>query len=171
MKILRRKHRKEQAFSLMEVLVAVAVVAVAAIPILGLLSVAIDSSRTAFASVSKARIGAELIGEVQQASWQEAQQWNGREVYYDGDGQRMPDGTAEDSVFTARVRIIVPSRAGTILGSSTSAANPHLRHVLVGVSSRPGTLGSEQLQEAMSNPQDKNRGVDFFRGVLVNTEK
>ena len=155
----------------MEVLVAVAVVAVAALPILGLLSVAIDSSRSAFSSVSKARIGAELIGEIQQASWNEAQLWNSREVYYDGDGQRIPDGTAEEAVYTARVKIVVSSRAGAIMGASISSANPYLRHVLVGVSSKPGTLGSEELQEVLSKPHERNRGVEFYRAVLVNTEK
>ena len=154
----------------MEVLVAVAVVAVAAVPILGLLSFAIDSSRSAFSSVNSARIGAEVIGEIQQASWVETSQWNDREIYYDGDGQRIPDGTAEDAVYTARVRIKA-SRSGAALGSTSTASNPHLKHVLVGVSSRPGEVGSQAVQEALKNPQERNRGVDFYRAVLVNTEK
>ena len=154
----------------MEVLVAVAVVAVAAVPILGLLSFAIDSSRSAFSSVNSSRIGSEIIGEIQQASWDEKNQWQGKEIYYDGDGQRIPDGTAEDAVYTARVKIGA-SRSGPALGSTSAAANPHLKHVLVGVSSRPGEVGSQAVQEALNNPNERNRGVDFYRAVLVNTEK
>ena len=154
----------------MEVLIAVAIVALAALPILALLSVAIDSSREAFSTVNKSRIGAELIGEIQQASWTEVTSWHGKEFYYDGDGQRLPDGPKEDAVYTASVRI-KSSRAGTILGPTTASANSHLKQLLVAVSNKPGALGSEHVKEALDSPTQKNQGIDFYRAVLVNSQK
>ena len=135
-----------------------------------MLGVAIESSREAFANVNNARIGAQLIGEIQQAGWSEASQWNGKEFYYDNEGLRIKDGTKDDAIYTAKVRIIA-TRSGVTLGSTSAASNLHLKQLLVAVSSRPGPLGSEDLQEAMNNPQNQFNNVEFYRSILVNTEK
>ncbi len=157
-------------FSLIEVVLAIGIVALVMLPVVGLLGTAIDTSREAFSKVNDSRIAAELVGELQQADWADIHSWNGREVFYDYQGQRLEDGTRENAVFTARIQII-QSRGGLALGTTSPAGNTNLLQVLVAVSSRPGEAGTAAIDLALSGTPTINRGVHLARSVVVNAER
>ena len=170
MHISPRKFTRKSGFSLIEVVIAIGLVALVMVPVVALLGTAIDTSREAFAQVNDARIGAELVGELQQAEWDDLASWNGRKIYYDYQGQRLPDGTQEDAVFTAQIQV-KGSLGGLGLGTTAPAGNPFLRQVIVAISSRPGEAGSLAIERALSDSSGSNRGVHIVRSVVVNADR
>lgn len=110
---MRTIRRSRQAFTLVEVALALGIAAFALVPIFGLLPLGLQTSRSAVDLTISAQIAQRLTGMVQQANSssdatsQEALYSDLQKSYYyfDGEGQFIPPGstTANSSVYTAAI--------------------------------------------------------------------
>jgi uncharacterized protein (TIGR02598 family) len=158
---------RPHAFSLVEVVVAVAIVALVALPALALLSAAIDASRSASSQVGAARIGAALVGELQQAEWAALDSWHDRQLLFDAEAQPAPaDAQPAAAAFTARI-VLSPAGHGLALSPSSPTPNHHLRSALVAVSSLPGEAGAASLDLALAASPQPSQDVRVFRTIIV----
>lgn len=156
-------------FSLVEVVMAMGIVAIGMLPLVALLGTAMEASHEAFSRVANSRIGAELIGEVQQADWSDLGSWDGKQIRFDHNGQRLSGGSGDEAVFTARIRLPAAS-GGITLGTHAGSSNRHVRRVLVAVSSRPGPAGAQAIDAVLSGSEPPGVGAELFRAVVVNME-
>jgi uncharacterized protein (TIGR02598 family) len=158
--------------TLIEVVITVGILITTMVPLLGLLSSAIDMSGKAASSTVAARISAKLVGEIQQTDWAGIQSWGDRELYFDDQGLELTGTQApEEAIYLARVTL--GPATGVSLGSSGSA-NPALRQVVVLVATRPAPHGKEDLDEAktaITRGKKLPMGVRVSRAMLVNLEK
>jgi uncharacterized protein (TIGR02598 family) len=158
--------------TLVEIVITVGILVTALVPLLGLLSVAIDTSGTASSRTVGARIGGEIIGELQQANWADLENWDGEDFYYDDQGLRLPEsGSMEKAVYTARAAI---PTVGVTMTPGAAPENTTTRQVVVLVASAQGERGKTVLDEAYKALEDKKplpRFVQVSRALLVNMEK
>jgi uncharacterized protein (TIGR02598 family) len=158
--------------TLIEVVVTIGILITTLVPMVGLLSVAIDTSGRAATSTISARIAAKLIGEVQQSDWAGLQAWSAREIYFDDQGQELSGADAsQEAAYIARVRL--GAVTGVVMGTS-AMANSSLRQVVVVVSSQPALRGKISLDEAemaITKGEDLPKHVRLSRAMLVNMEK
>lgn len=165
--------RTKSGATLVEVMVTVGILVTALIPMVGMLSMAIDNSGKAASNTIGSRIAAHVIGEVQQADWADVEDWDGRDSYYDDQGFALKGSNAKsESIYTARVNV------GAIdMGMAASPGIPESRwqrQVTVMVASRPGDEADERLQEALNaikNNLELPNHVLVSRALLINLEK
>jgi uncharacterized protein (TIGR02598 family) len=165
---------KNDGATLVELVVTVGILVTMLVPVLGLLSSAIDTSGKAASMTMSARIAAHLIGELQQGDWLGIQSWTNREVFFDYQGQELQGANAEmNAVYVARVQL--GPQTGVVLGTNNPAgANPSQRQVVVMVASGPVSQGKTLLDEAKSaldTGKPLPRSVRVSRTLLVNLEK
>jgi uncharacterized protein (TIGR02598 family) len=161
--------------TLVEVMVAVAILSMTLVPLIGMLSMAVDTSGKAVGLTVSARIAEQLMGEVQQADWATLDNWNDMDVYFDDQGLRLASGVSPNlSVYSARVKL---SPAGVTLTTANSAgpgANTWTRQVVLLVASAPGSQGKSLLDTASNALQAKKslpQKVYLSRALLTNLEK
>jgi uncharacterized protein (TIGR02598 family) len=158
--------------TLIEVVVTIGILITTMVPLIGLLSIAVDTSGKAASATISARIAARLIGEVQQSDWAGLQEWATKELYFDDQGQELSTASAQqEAVYTARVRLGVPT--GVAMGTG-SPANPSLRQVVVMVASRPvpqGKLALDAAEAALASGKELPKDVRISRAMLANMEK
>jgi uncharacterized protein (TIGR02598 family) len=157
---------------LIEVVITVGILITTMVPLIGLLSAAIDMSGKAASSTVSARISARLVGEVQQSDWAGLQSWSERVLYFDDQGVELTEALAqEEAVYMARVALGSPT--GVSMGTG-SVTNPSLRQVTVLVASRAFPRGKTDLddaQAAIASGKKLPMGVRVSRAMLVNLEK
>ncbi|RBP42646.1 uncharacterized protein (TIGR02598 family) [Roseimicrobium gellanilyticum] len=158
--------------TLIEVVITVGILITTLVPLLGLLSAAIDMSGKAVSANTAARISAKLVGDVQQGDWLGLLSWSDRDVYFDDQGCELTGANAQaEAVYSARVTL------GPVTGVSMGTIgipNPSLRQVMVVVSSRPGVKGRKDLDDAKAAITDGKKlpmSVRVTRAMLVNLEK
>lgn len=160
--------------TLVELVVTIGILATVMVPVLGLLSTAVDTSGKAASLTISSRIASRLIAEIQQGDWTSIQNWSNREVFLDYQGQEL-DGAeaAKDAVYTARVEL--GPQTGVVLGTDSPAgANPAQRQVIVLVASGPALQGKallDKAQTALASGKPLPDNVRLSRTLLVNLEK
>ncbi len=127
-----RSDRFQTGFSLIEVLLAVGIVAIAFIPLLGLLPIGMRAMHAAVDQTVTSQIVQKVAGEYQQAD-------------FDG-----IDSSADLRFFDEEAVELDPSQSSKIIYQSRSvvfedASQPHLKRILVQVARNPG--GNLTLQE------------------------
>lgn len=151
---------------LIEAVAVVGIIATAILPIVGLLALATEQSTEAVARTTGAQISSDLLGQLQQADWEEVGSWDGRDFFFDDQGRAVAG--AADSIYTARVTF---PKGATQLGSA-ARPNPHLRQVLVYVSPLPGDVGALSIEEAEGGETvGRARLVQQFRSAVVRRGK
>ncbi|WP_170157002.1 Verru_Chthon cassette protein B [Roseimicrobium gellanilyticum] len=160
--------------TLVELVVTVGILVTMMVPVLGLLSSAVDTSGKAASMTISARIASRLVGEVQQGDWSSIQNWSNREVFLDYQGQELKDvGEQANAVYAARVQL--GPQTGVVLGTNNPAgANPSQRRVVVLVASGSPLQAKElldQAQAALDAGKPLPRDVRISRTLLVNLEK
>jgi uncharacterized protein (TIGR02598 family) len=127
-----RSHRNQSGFSLIEVLLAVGIVAMAFIPLLGLLPTGMSAMHAAADQTVTSQIVQRVAGEFQQAD-------------FDG-----IDSSSDLRYFDEEAVELGPSQSSKIIYQSRwvvlmDASQPHLKRILVQVARNPG--GSLALRE------------------------
>lgn len=152
-----------RGFSLIEVSIAMAIAALGAVTLLGLIPQGMDTMREAGDQAIRGRINQSILNELQMTPFDSnltgsaspLDAYNGREFYYDAQGEELSDsktqgGASEDRkkgsfahVYSARVS--VPNEAkklpenvgGAVFGGygfdGANSVNPYLRPVIVEV--------------------------------------
>ncbi|MEM7384721.1 MAG: Verru_Chthon cassette protein B [Verrucomicrobiota bacterium] len=106
----RRGRRQSDAFTLIEVTIALGICATVLIALLGLLPGSLDTMRDAVEITTEARITEELVSEIQLADWDEIVNFENEERYYDDQGTDITKdissgGNALRHMYTARINV------------------------------------------------------------------
>lgn len=171
----RSLHRKipQQGSTLVEILVTMGIIISAIIPLLGLLSIAMDTSREAAVKSMGSRIAATVTGQIQQENWATIPQWKNRVTYYDEQGKIITgQDTVERSSYTAKVTML--DQGVTYSENSGSASNPWAKQVVVLVALSSGTRGTQMLEDAQNALETGGtlpKNVLLNRSVIVNLQK
>jgi uncharacterized protein (TIGR02598 family) len=134
---------RNAGFSLVEVVLAVGIMALGVVTILGLLPHGMEMSRKTANEQAETRIVDQLIGEVQAADWTtmsgivSAASSNVILKYFDDQGLELGagNGNLDNLVYLARVRLVDQNEIGrgARLPSNSNLTNPFLRRVQVEV--------------------------------------
>jgi len=155
------------------VVVTVGILVTTLLPLVALLSAAMDTSGKATNNTLGARISAQLVSEIQQADWQKMSDWHDKDFFYDAQGLRLTSAKAEeDSVYTARAHLLP---VGVMLATAGSPpSNQWQRQMVTMVVARPGSVARETLDAAVAALTGKSKlpkDVRVSRTLLVNMEK
>ena len=109
-RILPRKRRFSslKAFSLIEVTIALGIVAAVLVPLMAMLPESVKTMREATDLTTSSRILEEVMNEAQMTDYSDLRRFAGRERYYDEQGNDITNNYAQYAAlhhYTARVRI------------------------------------------------------------------
>ena len=99
----RRRPQVESGFSLVEVVIALGIVATVMIALLALLPLGMDALRESADLTVQSRIAQDLIGDVQQADWDTLDRYRNELRYYDGEGTTVETAGAGQRLYTAKI--------------------------------------------------------------------
>ncbi len=168
-----RFHARAKGTSLVEVVVSVAILSTVLLPLIGMLSMSIDTNKKAVNLTLSARISEQVLGELQQADWATLDNWSAQDFYYDDLGLKLT-GTDASSLasYTARVKL---SAAGVIMTvAAGGTANAWERQMLTIVTSGAGARALAMLDSAalaLQNKTELPRQVYVSRALVTNLEK
>lgn len=107
---------RSSGFSLVEVTIAMGIVATVMVALLALLPYGMDNIREAKGTQVQARIANEIVGELQVADWgkepnyAKLNAYNGKVLRYDGEGTEIGDTSAnnkQDTIYKAKIEVPV----------------------------------------------------------------
>jgi len=124
--------RLGRGFSLVETVLAMAVMSLAVTVLLGLLPQGLEMARKAGISAGESRVTTEVLGELSQVDWTSLAGYDGKKFYFDDQGVRL-DGASDAQIsFVARVNLPEPLNL-----PGSSAASSDLRRVVIDIASTP----------------------------------
>jgi len=133
---LQRKPRKRLGFSLVEIVVAVGIVATVMVALLGMIPTGLNTVNEAAHTMAEIRIAQQILGEVQLTQWQEIDKWETDGPYfYDLEGNRLDSSEQSKVIYTCKV--IVDEAAPL---PKVKDPNPYLKRVTVKVSNKRGVI-------------------------------
>ena len=154
---LRLKRRETSGFSLVEIVVAVGIVATVMVALLGMIPTGLNTVNEAADTMAEIRIAQQILGEVQMAAWEDLDQWDSKPFYYDAEGNKLDTQEGNKVRYTCRVeiedRVLLPP----------DQENRYIKRVVVKVSSKRG--GTIDFSE--NAPPKEYRA---FAGLSVQTE-
>ena len=154
---LRRQRRSESGFSLVEIVVAVGIVATVMVALLGMIPTGLNTVNEAADTMAEIRIAQQILGEVQMAEWEEVDDWDAKPYYYDAEGNKLDSQEPGKVRYTCRVEI----EDGFALPLADESR--YVKRIVVKVSSKRG--GSIDFSE--NAPRKEYRS---FAGLSVKTE-
>jgi len=127
-------------FSLVEVVLAVGIMALGVVTILGLLPHGLEMSRKTANEMAEARIIEHIVGEMQSTDWQSLNTYGQQLRYFDDQGLELPNLNSAESRFALNyvVRVDVPA-LDVQLPTNRVAATPdaNLRRVTIRMVAAP----------------------------------
>jgi uncharacterized protein (TIGR02598 family) len=161
--------------TLVEVVITVGILATMLLPLISLLSLAIDHSGKAINDTVSSQIASHLVGEIQQESWEKLSLWDGKVFYFDDQGVELKTDNAEKAIYTAKVKLD-PLTVGLSLATESQGVpvNPNGRKALVLVTSLAGSRGTALLTEseaALQSGKPLPKHVYVSRSLLVKLEQ
>ena len=131
---LQRKRGNRSGFSLVEIVVAVGIVATVMVALLGMIPTGLNTVNEAAHTMSEIRIAQQVLGEVQLTDWREIEQWESDGPYfYDLEGTKLETEDSNKVVYTCEVEVGEPA---PMLGSRR--INPYMKRITVKVSNKRG---------------------------------
>lgn len=124
--------RRRAGFSLVETVLALAVMGLAVSVLLGLLPHGLDMARKAGVAAGDARITSDILAELSQVKWTDLSNYDNDLFYFDDQGVRQ-DGTDGTTAYVARVQLPTTSS----LPGSTVSMSENLRRVVIQVAATP----------------------------------
>jgi uncharacterized protein (TIGR02598 family) len=128
-----RRPGRTGGFSLVEVVIAMGIVAFALIPLLGLVPVGLNTSRQAIDTTIEAQIIQQMTGQALQTDWTALTGLNSTTTlyYFDANGNTLPASSASSAIYTACFSVpLTPANpngaslpGGTALPSGTTTYN------------------------------------------------
>lgn len=153
---LRRRPRQNLGFSLIEICVAVGIVATVMVALLGMIPTGLNTVNEAADTMAEIRIAQQVIGEMQMADWQDVDKWDSKPYYYDVEGNKLDSPEAGIVKYTCRVEI----RRDFSLPLADE--NRYLKGITVKVASKRGNIDFSDNAPVKEYRQ--------FSGVSVMTE-
>ncbi len=139
--------RRPRGFSLVEVTVAMGIVATVLVALIALLPYGMESIREAKSTQVQARIANEIISEIQVADWgtepgyKKLGDWDGVIRRYDSEGTLVDDKADQNRSNTIyKVRIEVPVNERVKLRGMPSDSGRYARRLVVKVAYAPGDM-------------------------------
>jgi uncharacterized protein (TIGR02598 family) len=87
---LKQTKRVNSGFSLVEIVVAVGIVATVMVALLGMIPTGLNTVNEAADTMAEIRIAQQLISEVQMTDWDDIDtKWNQSDYYFDGEGNKL----------------------------------------------------------------------------------
>ena len=145
MKRSNRKPAARAAFSLVEVAIAIGVVAIGMLSVVALLPAGMETLRASANETAQARISQEIIARLQGTDWDQTKNlgdFQDQLFYFDRQGNQTLS-TAPDSVFTAKLD--VAADGPQLPAANNCGLNQNLRAVTVKITSLPGAVGDRFL--------------------------
>ncbi|MGE9267496.1 MAG: Verru_Chthon cassette protein B [Verrucomicrobiales bacterium] len=135
---------RTRGFSLIEVTIALAVIATALIPLIALLPSGMSTMRKGYRAATEAEIVRLVSSELTMSDWNatnDLEDWDGTVRYYDKDGVRQDD--PEFTTFTVRIEV---GNGPAIPGSTDD--NPYLKTVTIKVTDLPEVVADRFSNDA-----------------------
>lgn len=133
-------HRPAAGFSLVEVVLAVGIMALGVVTILGLLPHGLEMSRKTANEMAEARIIEHIVGEMQSTDWQSLNSYGQQMRYFDDQGLELPSLSTAEARFALNyvARVEVPQLDVRLpTNSPTTAVNQNLRRVTIRMVAAP----------------------------------
>lgn len=137
---------RPSGFSLVEVTIAMGIVATVLVALMALLPYGMDSIREAKSTQVQARIANEIIGELQMADWgtepgySKLRNYDGMVRNYDNEGtliEDTADSNKQDTIYKAKIEVPVTERM-ELPGMTVKNAGRYLRRVSIKIAYAPG---------------------------------
>ncbi len=161
----------KQGFTLVEVMIAVSILALVILSYVGLLHSGMQNMGEAISRSTESRITQNMLREVQQADWETLDETfatkESRTCYFDDQGIPVKAGHISH-IYTARI-YLDQAKIKVILPGDTKGKverSPHLRTAIVRVTNRPGKAGERLLEDESSR-----RNFREYSGTVVNLGK
>lgn len=122
------------AFSLVETVLALAVMGLAVSVLLGLLPHGLDMARKAGVAAGDARITSDILAELSQVTWADVPAYDNRLFYFNDQGVRQ-DRADSTTAYVARVQL--PSNV--LLPGATVSMSEALRRVVIQIAATPNS--------------------------------
>lgn len=152
-----QKRRQRLGFSLVEVAMALMIVAVAFVPLLGLIPVGLSAARTAMDQTLASQIVQEIGNEAQQSDFDEVVSSTSLR-YFNDQLRELPEEEKADSLYQAHMIVM------------TSAGDPHLKRLVIQIARNPGAavpLTTATLDTGEAIWSRKNTLPIFTRSLLL----
>lgn len=168
-----RSNRFRAGSTLVEMVITVGLLVSVMVPLVAMLTMGMETSLQAGINSVGSRITNQLISELQQAKWQELDNWNGRTVYFDDQGLLMDGGDAgRNATFVAQIHLSDPGL--TLATNNSTPDNVLQRKVTTIVSPMRGNNPEQLLSEsltALQNGDSLPNRVKVSHGLVTKTGK
>lgn len=159
--------------TLVEMVITVGLLVSVMVPLVTMLTMGMETSLQAGINSIGSRITNQLISELQQAKWQELDNWNGRTVYFDDQGLLMNDaGSSGNATFVAQIHLSEPGL--TLATNNSTPDNVLQRKVTTLVSPARGNKTEEMLNDtlaALQSGRSVPSHVKVSHGLVTKTGK
>lgn len=153
----REKRQQPPGFSLVEVAMALMIVAVAFVPLMGLIPVGLSTARSAMDQTLASQIVQEIGNEAQQSDFDEVVS-SASLRYFNDQLRELPEEEKADSLYQAQMVVM------------TSAAAPHLKRLVIQIARNPGAavaLKTATLDTGEAIWSKQNTLPIFTRSLLL----
>ena len=160
----RRRPGCDAGFSLVEVVIALGIVATVMVALLALLPLGMDALRQAADLSVQSRIAQDLIGDVQQADWKSLERYRNELRYYDGEGVPLETAGSGRRLYTAKIEFPTSNEGRVNLPGLDK--NDYAKKIVIKVAFTPP--GQETIDwEA----KDKEKKYGEYPTVVTNLTK
>lgn len=170
---VRRRPGLRAGSTLVEMVVTVGLVVSVMLPLVGMLTVGMETSLKAGVNTIGSRITNHLLGQMQQSQWKDLDGWGQQTLYFDDQGLLVKEGASDASTaFVARVHLSPPGL--TLTTGSGSVSNDMQRKVTTVISPAGGRHGERLLTEALTALEQGKptpASVRVGHGLIINTGK
>ncbi|MDA0812157.1 MAG: Verru_Chthon cassette protein B [Verrucomicrobia bacterium] len=130
----RSRHRPgvDSGFSLVEVVIALGIVATVMVALMALLPLGMDALRESANLTVQSRIAQDLIGDVQQADWDTLTRYENELRYFDGEGTTLETAGSGTRLYSAKIEF--PETPITLPGLGQ---NRYARKIVIKVAFTP----------------------------------
>ena len=149
-------------FSLVEVVIALGIVATVMVALLALLPLGMDALRESADLTVQSRIAQDLIGDIQQADWDSLDRYRNELRYYDGEGTTLETAGSGQRLYSAKIEF-----PDTPINLPGLAQNRYTRKVVIKVAFTPP--GQEQVDWNVVD--DKKKRYREYPTVVTNLTK
>lgn len=168
-----RRRSHAAGSTLVEMVVTVGLVVSVMLPLVGMLTMGMETSLKAGVNTIGSRITNQLLGEMQQARWKDLDNWGRDTLYFNDQGHLVKDGENSPEVaFVAKVHIAPPGL--TLTTGNAPVSNGMQRKVTTLISPAGARHGERLLTEALTALEQGKptpASVRVGHGLIINTGK